>query len=200
MVIANNPDEFAKRYLEHQYVKKYKQSLLLKDYHKRLGESFSNVNHTKLQTEYARLMGLYGKDFAKDYGWIPNTYLTDCNFKALVKKINIDHYLPYYDESHNQVHGGSKGFYRMGLTRQQQKKVILAGPTDYGLADPIQNTVYCLNVINATYLKSKDDLLDMISLQMIYEFTRDIGKEAVKIQKELGHIISEDIKNNKSEK
>lgn len=198
VVIANNHDEFAKRYLEHQNVKKYKQSLLLKDYHKRLGESFSNVNHAKLQTEYTRLIGLYGKNFAKDYGWIPNTYLTDCNFKSLVKKISIDHYLPYYDESHNQVHGGSKGFYRMGLIHQQQKNVILAGPTDYGLADPIQNTVYCLNVINATYLKSTDDFKDLIDLKMMYEFTKDIGKDAVKIQKELKHVILENIKNSKS--
>lgn len=120
--------------------------------------------------------------------------MADCNFKALVKKIKIDHYLPYYEESHNQVHGGSKGFYRMGLVPEQQQAVLLTGPTDYGLADPIQNTVYCLSVINETYLTSGDDLKDMISLKMISGFTKDIGKEAVMIQKELKHVILKNIK------
>jgi len=196
-VIANNPDEFAKRYSEHQIMKKYKQSLLLMDYHKKIKESFSKVNHNKLQSEYNRFIGLYGKDFKKDYGWIPDTFLKDCNFKALVKKLNIDHYLSYYDESHNQVHAGSKGFYRIGLTPQQQKDVLLAGPSDYGLADPIQNTTYCLNVINATYLKSTANLKDLISMDMLYEFTKEVGIEAVKIQKQLEHDILENTKKDK---
>jgi len=74
VVIANNPIEFAKRYFEHQLVKKYKLSKSLKEYHKRLGQSFSNVNHSKLESEYLRLIELYGKYFVNDYGWIPNTW------------------------------------------------------------------------------------------------------------------------------
>ena len=130
--------------------------------------------------------------------WIPDTFLKDCNFKALVKKLNIDHYLPYYDESHNQVHAGPKGFYRIGLTPQQRKEVLLTGPPDYGLSDPIQNTVYCLNVINAIYLKSTSNLKDLISPNTLYEFTKEVGIEAMKIQKELEHDILENTKKDKA--
>lgn len=119
IVIANNPDEFAKRFLEYQSVRKYKQSLLLKDYHAKLGMSFSASNHTKLHAEYTNLQTIFGKDcIQKDYSWIPQNFLKDCNFKGLVKKIDLDHFLPFYDESHNQVHGGSKGLYRIGLTKK----------------------------------------------------------------------------------
>ena len=80
------------------------------------------------------------------------------------------------------------------MTPQQQKGVLLASPSDHSLADPIQNTVYCLNVINEIYLKSTLSLKDLVSFDALYEFTKEIDIEAMKIQKELEHDILEKTK------
>lgn len=199
VLITNHSDDVASRFLNHQSIKKYRQATQFKNYYKKLGYSFSNSNYKKLEAEYNRLLTLYGKEFKEDYGWIPKSILTDQNFKGLTRILSLDHYLPFYDESNNQLHGGSKGFYRMGLTHKQQNKLLLAGPTDFGLADPLQNTVYCLKLINATYLNSKDNIEDMIKLGVLHEFTKDIGDTAVKIQNDLEHVISKNMRVDKSQ-
>lgn len=198
MLISNNSDDVARRYLEHQSIKKYKQANEFKNYHKKLGYSFSTSNYRKLETEYNRLLAIHGKEFKEDYGWISRSILKDQNFKGLARILDIDQYLPFYDESNNQLHGGSKGLHRLGLVQKQQKEVLLTGPTDFGLADPIQNTVYCLMVINATYLDSKFNIENKLKLNVLHKFTKDIGPEAVTIQKELKHLILENIKDEKS--
>jgi hypothetical protein len=76
--------------------------------------------------------------------------------------------------------------------------VLLTGPSDYGLADPIQNTEYCLNLINAIYLKFTFNLKNLISIDTLYDFTKEVGIEAMKIQKVLEYGILEKTKKDKS--
>jgi hypothetical protein len=73
----------------------------------------------------------------------------------------------------------------MGLVRKQQNGILLMNGSDFGLADHIQNTAICLRLINENYLRINRNFDDEVSINVLYEFTKDIGYEAVKIQKEL---------------
>ena len=64
-----------------------------------------------------------------------------------------------------RAHGGAKGFYRLGLTTEYQKKILLVGPSSYGLADPIQNTVISLTHITVCLLFLVPDIENLITGQ-----------------------------------
>jgi hypothetical protein len=107
--------------------------------------------------------------------------------------VGIDHYLPFYDSSSDAVHGGAQGFYRMGLPTGSQDNVLLAGASDYGLADPIQNTAYCLKLLDVVFLFINPTLTNILSMKLLTKFFDNIGELAVKIHKEM----EQEIRNNK---
>jgi hypothetical protein len=188
LILKANGESLTSDYLDHSATKAYKELSDFDDYRSRLHYSpISKKEALFIKRDYRKLKRKYGenfKNFKRDYGWIPAAILADCNFKALTKKVGIDHYLPFYNFSLNASHGGSRGFYRMGLTTRRQNKVLLAGPSVYGLADPIQDTAYCIILLNAVLLSIKTDYQNVFLARQL-QFFDELGKKAVNIQKEL---------------
>jgi hypothetical protein len=96
--------------------------------------------------------------------------------------MSFSRYRLFYNASSDTIHGGARGFYHMGLMNNWQKKILLVGPTNYGLADPIQYTSISLLQVTANLLK-----------EIMNNIVQQINSKAVRIQKE---IEKEDIKNN----
>jgi hypothetical protein len=187
LILKNNPDSLSEKYLEYQAVKAFKEVQDFEDYHSKLGyRSVPKKAIQDIKNEYARLKSTYGKDIIKkDYGWIPKSILPDCNFKGLTKKVSIDHYLPIYNTSLNAAHGGARGFYRMSLPSKSQSAVLLAGPSIYGLADPIQNTAYCLRLMDVVLLSVDFNYENAYLSKMLTGHFANIGETAVKVHKKI---------------
>jgi hypothetical protein len=83
----------------------------------------------------------------------------------------------------NAAHGGARGFYRMSLPRKSQDAILLAGPSMYGLADPIQNTAYCLRLIDASLLTLEKNFENAIMSKMLIQYFDEIGRLAVEVHK-----------------
>jgi hypothetical protein len=185
LVLQSNDESLSKRYLDHSIVKTFKVANDFRTYHSRLHRSpFSRRDNAAIEDKYNKLKNTHGKEFKNDYGWIPKEILNDCSFKSLTKIVGIDHYLPFYNLSLDSAHGGPRGFHRMGLTEWRQKKVLLYGPSIYGLADPIQDTAYCLTLVNATLLLNESDFHNVWSMHLLKFFDK-IGIKAVSIQERL---------------
>lgn len=107
------------------------------------------------------------------------------NFKALEKLVELDKLRPFYNFSSNSVHGGAKGFYRLGLMDYSQDKILLAGASNYGLADPLQNTAISLLHINICLLNLKPDFETIMLMQVMNSYIGEIGIKAVSIQKQI---------------
>jgi hypothetical protein len=89
---------------------------------------------------------------------------------------------PFHHISNDAVHGGSKGFYRLGLMDDTQSKMLLVGPSNYGLADPIQNASISLLHVCACLLSIEPDF-ESIALKMIMnEYIKEICLKAVNVQ------------------
>jgi hypothetical protein len=73
----------------------------------------------------------------------------------------------------------------MGLPSKSQGAVLLAGPSDYGLADPIQNTAYCLRLIDAAFLTLEINFENAVMSKMLLQYFDEIGEIAIKVQKEM---------------
>ena len=63
--------------------------------------------------------------------------------------------------------------------------MFLVGQSVFGLAEPIQNTAYCLRLIDATFLSLFPDFENVIQSGMLSKYFQDIGKIAFQVQKKL---------------
>ena len=166
--LLHNNNDVAKRYLEHAIIKTFKEAKDYRAYYKKLGYSPIEIKkYNKIKKEKEEICKKYNDEFQIDYGWIPSSLLKNRNFRALEKLVKLDKLRPFYNFSSNSVHGGAKGFYRLGLMKSSQDKMLLAGATNYGLADPLQNTAISLLHVNICLLNLKPDFETIMLIQQV---------------------------------
>ncbi|VVB68580.1 Uncharacterised protein [Candidatus Norongarragalina meridionalis] len=187
LFLSRNSNEVSKRYLEHEIIKKYKQTDDYRKYYKRLGcAPIERKEFNAIKRERERLCKKYCSDhFQDDYGWIPKNILSNRNFRTLEQHVKLDWLHPFYSLSCDSVHGGSKGFYRLSLMDEWQDRILLVGASNYGLADPIQNTAISLLHTNVSLLRIQPSFENIIVIQVINSYVQDIGPEAVRVQKQI---------------
>jgi hypothetical protein len=66
-----------------------------------------------------------------------------------------------------------------------QDKILLAGASNYGLADPLQNTAISLLHLNICLLNLEPDFETIMHIQVMNSYIDEIGIKAVSIQKQI---------------
>ncbi|MFZ3077421.1 MAG: DUF5677 domain-containing protein [Candidatus Aenigmatarchaeota archaeon] len=184
--LSANNSEVSQRYLEHEMIKKFKEAKDYRNYYKKLGfPSFGRKDFNRLKKEKEKLCNKYNDKFQGEYGWIPSKILSDRNFRTLEKHVRLDRLHPFYNLSNDAVHGGPKGFYRLGLMNAWQDKLHLVGASNYGLALPIQNTVISLLHVTVCLLGLEPDFESLMQMQIICIYVDEICPIAAKIQKQI---------------
>src|SRR5665647_435665 len=182
--LLDNDDTVSERYLEHDTVLKCKQAREYQDYCVKL--NYPPIDKKVLdilKNEQDRLCKKYGDDFKKDWGWVPSKILPNQNFRALAERVNLDHLQPFFRWSSAAVHGLSRGFCSLGLTADSQDDTLLCGPSNYGLADPLQNASISLHQITFCLLDLQPDFESLMESLVIDSFVEEIGAKAVAVQK-----------------
>lgn len=184
--LLDNNNDVSKRYLEHVIVKNFKEAEDYRKYCKKLGYlPIERKEFNKIKREREKICIKYSDRFQDDYGWIPSSILSNRNFRALEGHVKLDKLHPLYNLSCDSVHGGAKGFYRLGLMDDYQNKILLAGASNYGLADPLQNTAISLLHITICLLNLEPDFESIIQMQVMDNYISEIGIKAVSIQKQI---------------
>ena len=184
--LKNNNDDVSRRYLDHEIIKKYKNAKDYNTYHKKLKyPPISKREFNLIKKEKDRLCSIYKDRYQDEYGWIPKHIISYRNFRELEKHVNIDKLHPFYNLSCDSIHGGSKGFYRLGLMNGLDNNVLLVGPSNYGLADPIQNTAISLLHISTCFLTIEPDYGNLIKINVMNNYFKEISQSAVDIQKQI---------------
>ncbi len=183
--LLDNDDEVSKRYLKHETVRKFKDAKDYRDHYEQLGfASIEEQEFEEIKKEKERLCKKYNDRFNKDWGWIPSS-LSDQNFRALAEHVGLGHLLPFYNLSAATIHGLSRGLYRLGLMPDSQSKLLLCGSTNYGLADPLQNTSISLYQITLCLLDLQPDFASFVQMRVMDSFVDEIGYKAVNVQKDI---------------
>jgi hypothetical protein len=179
-----NDDTVSERYLEHNTVLKYKQAREYQEAHLKLKYPSIDENELDdLKKEQDRLCKKYNDGFKNDWEWIPSKLLPNQNFRALAEKVSLEHLQPFFRWSSAAVHGLSRGFYSLGLTADSQDKILLCGPSNYGLADPLQNAALSLHQVTVCLLNLKPDFESLMEAYVMDAFVNDIMIKAVDVQK-----------------
>jgi hypothetical protein len=184
--LNDKPDSLSQKYLDYSIVESFHERMEFQKNCKRLGyKPFPKKEMDNAEKQITSLKEKYGNDFVKPYGWaveyLPNTKR---NFAGMEETTSLRHMRSFYKSANNYVHGGSKGFlHKWGLYKQNS--VMLAGPSNYGLADPGQNTAYSLFHSTLGLTGFETYLEDAIFVKVAESLIKELSDEFIKVQKQI---------------
>jgi hypothetical protein len=185
LFLNEHGSEVAERYLAHALVENYKETKEYQKHCRKLGyEPIDRNEMRKLKRRKEAVCVKYGEDFHDDYGWVPRNILRSRNFKEIERSIRMDRWRPFYKMACLNVHAFAKGLkHRLGLFRTgSQQEVLLAGPSNYGLADPAQNAAISLHQVTTGLLTTRPTIERLIAICTMQRLVDEIGTAFCRIQ------------------
>ncbi|AKB33046.1 hypothetical protein MSSIH_2356 [Methanosarcina siciliae HI350] len=186
LFIKEHGNEIAERYLNYRGIEAYYATKQYKEYASRL-------RYEPLQEEEERdainlknsLIEKYGESFENLYGWASKELnKSRPRFADIEKAVGTEYMRPYYKMASNAVHAESNGtFFNIGLSKSAEEKILLAGPSDSGLADPGSGTAVALNLINAILITSRPTAENLIILQATSMLVNEINEAFLEAHK-----------------
>jgi hypothetical protein len=152
-VIAKGGQEVAERFLLHDAVENSAALDTYQAHYIKLGEEpFSQADIDAVHQRRDDVIQRFGKAFGTRYGWAATMFPKPPTFGDLQRLAELDHLRPYYERStHLGVHASSRGA-RLNIYERGGQRMTLAGPTNYGLADPGQDALISLVQVTTTFL------------------------------------------------
>ena len=131
----------------------------------------------RLKRRVEAVCAKYGEDFRQEYGWVPKSILKDRNFKEIERSIRMDRWRPFYKMACLNVHAFAKGLtHRLGLLRSRSRQeVLLAGPSNFGLADPAQNAAISLHQITTGLLTTRPTIERLVAISTMQRLVEQVG-------------------------
>lgn len=186
--LKDNDDEVSQRYLDHQAVRRYNDAVDYQAHCEELGQQpFEKEEFEKIKKAKENACKKYADGFGDwNWNWIPRSILRQQSFSALTKHVGLGRWIPYYNLASSQLHGLSRGFYRLGLPVESQNTPLCRG-SNLGLADPIQNTAIFLLDVTVCLLTLETDFESLLESHVMDSFVKDTGQKAVAVQKAIEH-------------
>ena len=185
--IKSSGNEVAERYLLHDAIESYKAARQYQEHCTRLGyESLSEEEFNEIESTYQHLISRFGPSYKGDYGWAAPVIGNDRpTFRDIEKKVELDHLRPSYRLASHNVHANPKGvFFKLGLYPGSQD-ILLAGPSNTGLADPGHGTAISLGQITVALLTTKPNIDRLVICDTLMRLEQEIGEELLETQKSL---------------
>lgn len=167
--IKQHGQDVANRYLLHAEISSYK---LARQYQEHQGDlnlqPITDEEYADIRRRRDVLVEAFGKSFNGDYGWAAGVLPGNPNFDQLEQAVGIAHWRPYYRMASDSVHAGPKGsLFDIGkLGIEGAEKLMLAGPSQAGLVDPIQSVIITMMHMNTILVNYRVDLKSVSQMRM----------------------------------
>ncbi len=140
-----------------------------------------------LEQKKAELIAKYGQDFHDEYGWAITVLPKGRrHFTALEENAGLSYLRPFYQWANKGVHAGPEGtFTRLGFDDINIPRQILAGPSRYGMADPMQFTTYSILKMTTGLMELVDNLENKLLLNVLELLHEEITKAMIEAQNKL---------------
>lgn len=168
--VRKNGNEVAEKYLLYEIAESYKAMENYNQHCKELGcEPYADEELNKAKEACNSACQKFGKDFTEPYGWAAGHVETKNRILTIAdieKAVGLDYLRPYYKMASYDIHATTKGItFNIGIAGGWSNKIILAGPTNAGLADPGQLTAISIFQITCTFLSYKPMFRYLVILQ-----------------------------------
>jgi hypothetical protein len=177
--------ETARRYLSHGAIESYRAARDYQRHAAMLGyEPFSNEEMDELATARAKLLNEFGPDFDAQYGWAAHVLGKRPTLRAIEEATDMAHYRPYYRMASHPTHAGPKALdHDLGLIRPEV--VMLAGPSNAGLADPGHGMCISLSQLTISLLRQNPNMGDLIAMNVLMALTDAAGDAFIEAHRQL---------------
>ena len=172
-------DAAAKQYIDHQFVESRRAT---KEYQLNCAalnqEALSPEEVARTEQAYQECVDLYGKDFGTQYGWAA-AFLKKPNpsFSDITQSVGLEHFRPYFRMASHGVHANPKGvFNQIGVLSDE---VLLAGPSNFGMADPGHNSAISLYQATVFLLTQRPTFEALLTLKIMERLTGEIGEALI---------------------
>ncbi|MCB0827103.1 MAG: hypothetical protein KDC26_13040, partial [Armatimonadetes bacterium] len=182
--IKTHGNEVAEKYLLHDKIESYRSAVLYQKHHEALGEEpIPQDEYNSIEAEREKLIARFGSQYKNSYGWASSTLNKDNpNFSDLEENSELDHIRPYYKLASHNVHANPKALmFKLGLAANTQN-ILLAGPSNYGFADPARWTAYSLGLVTVTLITTKPTIDNLVLSNVLLRLETEIGEEFLKVQ------------------
>jgi hypothetical protein len=174
--IAYHGEALAERYVLHQTVEANRAAKDYQDYCQRLGlEPLQESELASLRSSTDSFVLRFGKEFRENYGWASHHLrIPKPDFRKIELAVGVDYLRPYYRMASHNVHANPKGiFFRLGVS--DESHVLLAGPSNAGLADPGQCAALSLGQICGELASLQPSVDHNLILQVIVLLVTEIA-------------------------
>jgi hypothetical protein len=186
LFISKKGDDVAERYMLHQDVESLLAAQRYQKCYEQLGYDAIEPEEMKvIQEKYDATVGRFGTGFESDFGWAGAAVgKTRPKFSDLEDSVGLDHWRAHYRLAANNVHANPKGtFFKLGLLTETD--ILLAGPSNAGLADPGQAAAISLVQICSALLPLQLTFDNLVALKTMSELEGDVGEAFIKAHQQL---------------
>lgn len=150
-VLSRNDEVLSDRFMDHQVVNRFKAATEYNNHQADLDfQSFDMKELDDMKSASDAMIDKYGKHFLSDYGWA-NEVLKSAKFSSnrpgfrdIENHVSLNFMRPYYGFASKNIHSGVDSIgYKLGLSMTQED-ILLTGPSNEGLIDPIQLASFSL--------------------------------------------------------
>jgi hypothetical protein len=170
-------DDVANRYLCYEFIDSYRAAKLYQKNCIRLGyEPLSEAEMRDFENMYHQVQKQFGLSFCQENGWAATIiHKNKIRFSDIEEKLGMQHMRSYYKLASYNVHANPKAvFYRLGLSNQ--KEILLAGPSNTGLADPANGTALSICQITTSLLLHETNLDRLVASRALLYLSDDIQR------------------------
>ena len=174
--ISSHGEELAERYVQHQHVESKRAMQKYLECQDRLGyEPLTDADTANSEREYSAAVARFGTPFRHAYGWAAAQLgIEKPNFSQIEKAVGVEHLRAHFQMASNNGHANPKGaFFRLGLLRESA--VLLAGPSNAGLADPGDSAAHSLVLASTTLMVINPTLDNLVGLRIMLKLRGEIA-------------------------
>ena len=191
--IGQHGQKVAEMYLLHDAVQRYRSAVEYQKYAEKINyEPFTDEEFDCIKLRRDKLVGRFGKPFGSEYGWAAAVIgIGSPTIRHIEEHVEMSHLRPYYRMASDNVHPNSHGgYYRLGLGPHADE-VLLAGPSNFGLADPGHATAISLHQTTTALLATKSDLGCVVVIRTLQKLVDQVGEAFLEVHQQLEAPIEE---------
>jgi hypothetical protein len=183
--LAAGDEELSQRYRDYEHVESLAAA---RDYQRNaeaLGyEPLSTEEIEEMEATVDDLCRSYGPLFKKRYGWSAQQFGHAPAFREIEEAVDLAHLRSYYRMASHPIHAGPKAItFDIGL--MDDARVMLAGPSNAGLADPGHAMCISLSQVTTAFLNQTPGVRHIITLRVLLELADRAGNALIAAHKRL---------------
>jgi hypothetical protein len=184
LFISQRGDDVAERYLLHDAVESYKAATQYQRYAPSLGyEQLTEEELRVVRRKRDAVITRFGETYGEDYGWAAAAMnLKRVSIADIERAAGLDYLRPFYRMASHNIHANAKGvFAKLGLCANGPDH-LLAGPSNFGLADPGHGAAISLLQITVAFLTHRASVDNLVIGQVLSMLVDECGKAFLEVQ------------------